>query len=109
GALAFLLSTFWRCKIVNLGLLEGVAWVPALIYFYLLALEYRHYAFVILSVFMLSLIILAGVPHTVVYSGMFLLILTLVYLFSRVQSVIYCLFTFAQVILLSLLLTTCTW
>ncbi len=83
GALAFSVSTFWRCKITNLGMLEGIAWVPAILLFFLFALEYRHWIYAVVSALFFALMIFAGVPHTVVYTTIFLLILVVFYSFAN--------------------------
>lgn len=43
GAAVFLLGTFWRCKITNLGLLEGIAWLPGVLLFQWLAIARRSF------------------------------------------------------------------
>lgn len=79
GGLAFLASTFWRCKITNLGLIEGIAWTPGVVYFFLLGLQQQRWPAYLASGVLLSLVMLAGVPHTVMYTLVGLLILTLAY------------------------------
>ena len=73
GSLVFLLGTFWRCKIVNLGLLEGIAWVPAVLFFFLLGLEKRLTVAWLASSIFLALVIMAGMPHPAIYTILFLL------------------------------------
>jgi membrane protein YfhO len=86
GGLTFLLCTFWRCKITNLGLLEGISWLPGVLYFYLLGLETKKWTPYIASALLLAMTILAGVPHTVVYALIFLFFITIGYAVYRHQS-----------------------
>ncbi len=109
GALAFLLSTFWRCKVTNLGLLEGQSWLPALLYFYVLSLDRKWWIPSLAAAISFSMIILAGVPHTVVYSFTLVLMITIVFgFFGDVpfKTWLSSLFTFLAA---SALLTIGTW
>ncbi|MBI1388771.1 MAG: YfhO family protein [bacterium] len=85
GAASFLLGAYWRCKIANLGLLEGAAWVPALVYFDLLALSINSFTPLLAASLMLSMTILAGVPHTAIYALMLTGLIHLSY-FSRSRA-----------------------
>ena len=87
GALVFMLGTFWRCKMVNLGLLEGITWVPAVLFFFLLGLEKRLIAAYLASSFFLALVIMAGVPQSAVYTILFLFFLAMGYAWRRKQGV----------------------
>ncbi len=85
GAFVFLVSTYWRCKMTNLGLLEGISWVPGVLWFYVLSLERRKQVFSILAAMFLAMVILAGVPHTILYTGILLLCLSIGYGFFQKQ------------------------
>ena len=82
GALVFALSTFWRCKITNLGLLEGISWIPGLLFYLLLSLETGSWVARLTAGLLFSLVVLAGVPHTVIYTFILLLLVTLGYSFA---------------------------
>lgn len=109
GALAFLLSTYWRCKITNLGLLEGASWVPWLVYFYLYALENRKWLLGFLSAIPFSFTVWVGVPHTVIYAGILLLLLTLAYAIQRPKHWLFYLLLLSAVSLATVLMTTGIW
>nr|HQH73282.1 hypothetical protein [bacterium] len=79
GALVFALSTFWRCKITNLGLLEGISWIPGLLFYLLLSLETGSWVARLTAGLLFALVILAGVPHTVIYAFILLILVTLCY------------------------------
>lgn len=79
GAAVFLASTFWQCKITNLGLLEGIAWFPGILICTFCANENRSYRMAAVGSIFLSLLMLAGVPHTFVYCEILLLCITLSY------------------------------
>ncbi|MBZ0258030.1 hypothetical protein K8I31_18335, partial [bacterium] len=66
---------YWRCKAANLGILEGAAWAPAFLYFNILALQTRSYIPLLAASLFLAMVVLAGVPHTVVYVLLFSLLL----------------------------------
>lgn len=74
GAAVFLLGTFWRCKITNLGLLEGIAWLPGVLLFQWLAIARRSFVPLLASGLLLAMTVLAGVPHTVIYALLMLCI-----------------------------------
>ncbi len=77
GALTFLLSTFWRCKITNLGLLEGISWVPGVLHYYCRSIERHNWTYAFPAGLLLGFIILAGVPHTVLFTMILLLLMGL--------------------------------
>ncbi len=109
GGLTFLLCTFWRCKITNLGLLEGISWLPGVLYFYLLGLETKKWTPYIASALLLAMAILAGVPHTVVYALIFLSFITIGYAVYRQQSSSSLLVALLGTTLLSVILTVGMW
>lgn len=109
GATAFVLSTFWRCKITNLGLLEGICWVPGFIFFYALCLETQKSIPVICASFLFALVILAGVPHTVVYTLIFMGIITLGFLVRSKHPPKSIILKFGSTLLLTALLTIGMW
>lgn len=67
GSVCFMAGTFWRCKITNLGLLEGIAWIPILLFYTRESILRATVRAVLLAGVFLALVILAGVPHTAVY------------------------------------------
>jgi hypothetical protein len=72
GALVFLVSTYWRCKIVNLGLLEGIAWVPGVLFFFLYGLEQRRMLPHIIASIFFAMVIMSGMPHPAIFTAIFL-------------------------------------
>ncbi|MBD3266722.1 hypothetical protein GF373_08640, partial [bacterium] len=109
GSLVFMLSTFWRCKMTNLGLLEGQAWVPGMLFFYLLALERKHFISCLVAAFFLAMIICAGMPHSVFYSLILLLFITVSYNLTRYRSLWDCVMIFGLTLAGALLLTAGVW
>lgn len=105
GALAFALSTFWRCKITNLGLLEGISWIPGLLFYLLLSLETGSWVSRLTAGLFFSLVILAGVPHTVIYTFVLLALVTLSYSFGRGITYRSALVTFGSIPATAALLT----
>ncbi|MBN2326679.1 MAG: YfhO family protein [Candidatus Omnitrophica bacterium] len=109
GALAFLLSTFWRCKITNLGLLEGVSWTPGIFYFFLLSLESGQWTPRMACALFLGMTILAGVPHVVVYTMMMLFLTAAAYILLRERPIFSTLSIFLTIALSSAVLTIGMW
>ncbi|MGC9329121.1 MAG: hypothetical protein ACP5I1_15925, partial [Candidatus Hinthialibacter sp.] len=109
GALAFLASTFWRCKITNLGLLEGVSWTPGIFYFYLLSLESGRWTPRMACALLLGMTILAGVPHTVVYMLIMLFLTAASYTVMRERSIFSSLSIFLTIVVSSAVLTIGMW
>lgn len=83
GGTVFLASTFWQCKITNLGLLEGIAWMPGILLCIVAALQYQSYRMAAAASIFLALLMLAGVPHTFVYCQILILILMTTYCYSH--------------------------
>lgn len=109
GAFAFLLSTFWRCKITNLGLLEGISWIPGVLYFYLVTLESNRWTSRAACGLLLSMTILAGVPHTVIYTLVILGLITLCYILFRHRTFISALVIFFSTLAIASTLTVGMW
>lgn len=109
GAFAFLVSTFWRCKITNLGLLEGIAWVPGVLYFFLLSLESGRWTPRMASALLLSMTVFAGVPHTVAYTLIFLLLITFTYIVLRERPIVSSLLGFLSIFITAAILTIGMW
>ncbi|HOE11170.1 MAG TPA: hypothetical protein PLQ35_12585 [bacterium] len=70
GALGCAGGSFWWCKAVNLGNMEGNAWIPFLLLAFLNGLERNSLCWVILAGVFGALIVGAGAPHPVIYSAM---------------------------------------
>ncbi|HQO35390.1 MAG TPA: hypothetical protein PLG59_12055, partial [bacterium] len=70
GALACAGGSFWWCKTVNLGNMEGNAWIPFLLLAFLHGLERKSWRWGVLAGVFGALIVGAGAPHPVVYSIM---------------------------------------
>lgn len=109
GAFVFLASTFWRCKIANLGLLEGISWIPGVLYFFLLSLESGRWTPRMATALLLSMTILAGVPHTVLHTLVFLLIVALTYILLRERPFFSSLFIFCSICFSAAVLTIGMW
>ncbi|MDP8244942.1 MAG: YfhO family protein [Candidatus Hinthialibacter antarcticus] len=105
GASAFLLNTYWRCKITNLGILEGAAWAPAFLYFNLLALQRGSYIPLMVASLFLSMTILAGVPHTAAYLLLLSFILHIGFTSFNTRSLGRSLSMYAAMVLTALLLS----
>ncbi|MDX9753843.1 MAG: hypothetical protein RBU29_07770, partial [bacterium] len=76
GALLFITGTFWRCKIVNLGLLEGIAWMPGVLFFFLIGLEHRFWIAYLCAALFFAMVMLAGMPHPTLYGLLLLVLIT---------------------------------
>ncbi len=98
GAITFLVSTFWRCKITNLGLLEGISWIPFVLYYFLLGLESGRWTPRMTAALFLAMVILAGVPHTVIYTVIFLSLITASYFLFRERPILASFTTFCTTI-----------
>lgn len=79
GATVFLASTFWQCKITNLGLLEGIAWIPGILLCLMASIQHQSYRMASAVSVFLALMMLAGVPHTFVYCQILILIIMAAY------------------------------
>ncbi len=109
GAVVFLSCTFWRCKITNLGLLEGISWVPAVLYYYLLGLHTGKWISRLVAALALAMVILAGVPHTVFYTVILLTLVSFAYGLPHGQSLFIPLFSLVFTIIVSVLLSAGAW
>ncbi|NPU96399.1 MAG: YfhO family protein [Candidatus Omnitrophica bacterium] len=109
GSLAFTVSTFWRCKITNLGLLEGISWMPGLLFYLLLSLETGSWVSRLTAGLFFSMVILAGVPHTVLYGLILLGIVTWLYSFGRGIAYRSSILTFFSITITAALLTMGMW
>ena len=105
GATTLLLSTFWRCKITNLGILEGAAWAPAFVYFNLLALQRKSYIPLMVASLFLSMTILAGVPHTAAYVLLFSLFFHIGFTPFNTRALALSLLMYAAMVISALLLS----
>jgi hypothetical protein len=94
AALAFAGGSFWRCKAMNLGNMEGNAWIPFLLLAFTYGVERGSLRWGILAGAFASLIVGAGAPHPVLYAAL-LCTLLCVSLISAVwkrlgRSVLFC-------------------
>ncbi len=105
GATVFLMSTYWRCKITNLGILEGAAWAPFFLYFNLIALQKRSWIPLLCASLFLSMVILAGVPHTVVYLLLLSIILHLGTSLWDIKSIVHSMAMYLGLVVAGLLLS----
>ncbi len=64
-------GSFWQCKAMNLGNMEGNSWIPWLLLAFVYGLERGNVRWAVLSAVFAGLIVSAGAPHPVVYAAVF--------------------------------------
>lgn len=70
AALAFAGGSFWQCKAMNLGNMEGNTWIPFLLLAFTYGLERGSIRWAILAGVFAGLIVGAGAPHPVLYAAL---------------------------------------
>ncbi len=71
AALACAGGSFWQCKAMNLGNMEGNSWIPWLLLAFVYGLERGSARWTVFSAAFAGLIVGAGAPHPVLYAALF--------------------------------------